>query len=45
MKKCENQEKNKKDCTCDYEPCERKGICCECIAYHRGKGQMPACLK
>jgi len=39
---------NKKDnlarCNCSYEPCLRKGICCECIAYHKAKGQLPACL-
>ncbi len=27
------QEQNKQTCTCTYEPCPRKGICCECIAY------------
>ena len=21
-------------CNCTYEPCPRKGKCCECIAYH-----------
>jgi len=40
---CKKQE-NLKNCPCDY-PCERKGICCECIAYHRSNGGMPACLK
>lgn len=37
-------EQNKKECTCTYEPCPRKGICCECILYHRKKGQVPGCL-
>ena len=45
MKKCENQEENKKDCPCTYEPCDKKGICCECIAYHRRRGELPACLQ
>jgi hypothetical protein len=40
---CKNKKKNLADCNCSYEPCERKGICCECIAYHRSKGQLPAC--
>jgi hypothetical protein len=35
---------NKKACTCTYEPCERKGICCECIAYHREREELPGCL-
>jgi hypothetical protein len=39
-----NQEKNKLTCTCTYEPCPRKGICCECIAYHRRYSELPGCL-
>jgi len=35
---------NLKNCTCTYEPCPRKGLCCECIAYHRGSGELPGCL-
>jgi len=37
-------EKNKEICTCTYEPCPRKGLCCECIAYHRKFGEAPGCL-
>ncbi len=43
MKEC-NVEKNKDRCNCTYEPCGRKGVCCECISYHWGMGQFPACL-
>lgn len=39
-----NLEKNKADCTCTYEPCSRKGKCCECIAYHRAQNALPGCL-
>ncbi len=42
MPEC-NIKKNKARCNCTYEPCERKGICCECIAYHRSNGALPAC--
>ncbi len=35
-------EANKKACNCSY-PCSRKGVCCECIAYHRQAGELPAC--
>ena len=35
---------NLKRCNCTYEPCDRKGVCCECIQYHWGMGQLPACL-
>ena len=31
-------------CNCTYEPCSRKGICCECVAYHRAMDQLPACF-
>lgn len=31
-------------CNCTYEPCSRKGICCECIAYHKGLNELPACF-
>ena len=40
---CPSHEKNMKDCNCSYEPCSRKGTCCECMAYHRRSGELPAC--
>lgn len=43
MRSC-NVEKNKTGCTCTYEPCVRKGICCECVSYHRKNGELPGCL-
>ncbi|MEW6685183.1 MAG: DUF6485 family protein [Candidatus Edwardsbacteria bacterium] len=39
-----NKEKNLKMCTCTYEPCSRKGLCCECIVYHRKSGELPGCF-
>ncbi len=42
---CPNKKRNKSECPCTYEPCDRKGICCECILYHRGCGDKPACMK
>ncbi len=38
------QSQNLKICNCSYDPCERKGICCECLHYHRKMGQLPACF-
>lgn len=35
---------NLKMCNCSYESCERKGVCCECLHYHRKMGQLPACF-
>lgn len=43
MNQC-NLDKNKNVCTCTYEPCSRKGACCECIAYHKKNGEVPGCL-
>ena len=40
---CQNLEKNLSFCSCTYEPCSRKGRCCECIQYHVTKRQLPAC--
>ncbi len=37
------KEENLVVCNCTYEPCSRKGLCCECIAYHRRDGELPAC--
>jgi hypothetical protein len=42
MKEC-SQKKNTASCNCTYEPCPRKGICCECLSYHRRNGELPAC--
>lgn len=41
---CENKAKNMKVCNCTYEPCPRKGICCECIQYHLRMKELPACF-
>jgi len=38
------REKNLKNCACTYDPCSRKGICCECVRYHRDKGAIPGCF-
>ena len=38
------QDANLARCTCTYEPCSRKGLCCDCIAYHRRYDELPGCL-
>ncbi|MEM2888542.1 MAG: DUF6485 family protein [Candidatus Bathyarchaeia archaeon] len=40
---CPNVNVNLEDCNCTY-PCEQKGRCCECIRYHRSRGELPACF-
>ena len=39
---CKN-EQNLTSCNCTYEPCSRKGICCDCISYHLRSRELPAC--
>jgi hypothetical protein len=33
-----------KTCGCTYPACSKKGKCCECIAYHRKRNELPGCL-
>ncbi|MBD3379136.1 MAG: hypothetical protein GF408_01575 [Candidatus Omnitrophica bacterium] len=35
--------KNMDICNCTYS-CAKKGVCCDCLHYHRNMGQMPACF-
>ena len=44
MMECPNREKNMEMCNCSYASCGRKGMCCECLHYHRKNGQLPACF-
>jgi hypothetical protein len=37
-------DKNRNRCNCSYEPCSRKGACCDCLAYHVRMRQLPACV-
>ncbi|MCF7858747.1 MAG: DUF6485 family protein [Candidatus Cloacimonetes bacterium] len=39
---CKNKNTNQENCNCTY-PCSRKGMCCECIRYHRSMEELPAC--
>lgn len=36
------KEENLKNCNCTYS-CPKKGVCCDCISYHRKRGELPAC--
>jgi hypothetical protein len=38
-----NKERTLNRCNCSYEPCARKGTCCECLTYHLKSRQLPAC--
>ena len=42
-----NLASNRQACNCTYEPCERKGVCCNCVRNHwteDGTGRV-ACMK
>lgn len=41
---CDSLQKNLSACNCTYEPCSRKGKCCECVQYHRRSNELPACF-
>ncbi len=30
-------------CKCTYDPCPRKGLCCECISNHLRRRELPGC--
>lgn len=40
---CQKQN-NLEHCNCTYAGCERKGMCCECVSYHLGMKELPACF-
>jgi hypothetical protein len=37
------KDKTAKNCACTYDPCPRRGVCCECLAYHLKSRQLPGC--
>lgn len=37
------KEQNLSHCNCTYDPCARKGVCCDCIRYHLKSRQLPGC--
>lgn len=43
MKEC-NSSQNAMRCNCTWEPCSRKGVCCECLRYHWNQQELPACF-
>lgn len=31
-------------CSCTFNACGKRGICCECVKYHREKDEIPGCF-
>ncbi|MFA6349485.1 MAG: DUF6485 family protein [Candidatus Omnitrophota bacterium] len=44
MSNCPNKKRNLANCSCSYLGCSRKGLCCECVAYHRENKEIPGCF-
>ena len=40
---CTNQEKLNQ-CSCTYTSCDKHGNCCQCVTYHKDRGEIPGCL-
>jgi hypothetical protein len=45
--KCDRYKENLEFCPCDYEPCENRGTCCDCVRNHWGNATYPspACMR
>ena len=43
-KKCPNIQANMRHCNCTYTSCDKTGLCCQCLHYHRRNGELPACF-
>lgn len=37
------KDRNLDRCGCTYTSCERRGVCCDCIASHLKSRQLPGC--
>lgn len=40
---CESRKENMAKCNCSYAGCDKHGKCCECLSYHLGMKELPAC--
>lgn len=38
------KETNLARCNCSWPSCSRKGLCCDCLAYHLRSRELPACV-
>lgn len=38
------RDENKIGCTCTATTCSNRGICCDCVRYHRENGEIPGCF-
>ena len=40
---CPRAEVNASLCNCSVAGCTRHGLCCECLHFHRERGELPGC--
>ena len=38
------KDENRIGCTCTATTCSKRGVCCDCVTYHREKGEIPGCF-
>lgn len=35
---------SKDHCSCTYTACDKRGNCCQCVVFHRKRGELPGCF-
>lgn len=38
------RDENKIDCICTCTTCSNRGVCCDCVRYHRERNELPGCF-
>lgn len=38
------KEDNKAGCNCSATTCSKRGVCCDCVKYHRERKELPGCF-
>lgn len=38
------KDENKIGCSCTYTSCSTRGMCCDCVRYHRENDEIPGCF-
>lgn len=38
------KDENKVECSCTALSCSKRGVCCDCVKYHRERQEIPGCF-
>lgn len=38
------KEENITGCICTAATCSKRGVCCDCVRYHRERNEIPGCF-